>query len=578
MNDAIEDQLKRLLNKHFIEEGVYDLVTTEDDVDEVLEILNDNYEINKKETSGEGYLRVVLGKCKSMFGISGTVRFYLEMNNHRYLSDNFQIEMIDKTSEGEVSLNLTHLFKLSKTETETLLQQKQLLELYLFVNSNGLILPIGHCNIPWRSSLIGNTPSLELSLSSYRSSIPVCLIDVQLEYVPAAGKLLTTEAKLSEQLSLEREGERQRSLTVINYTKKWIGNLSPDRHIITTVEVVGSCDIICVTNFIQPIESAAKLLNTPMHAARFISLLGDSRLSHSSNCEPSPNMEVWHPPGSLLAAGSALPAEKATLLCSLLLGFKLDAYVGTGVDMLGAKVFVVLIKEGDTDGVSVWHPETGKKFPWKDKSVLNHIKEIHSVFNDNNLFVNLQSICNIHDVCYRFNENHLWKSFDPTVAKSGMQGRIFFPNLRPPSGNNETKLSQGIEQSLVLKCTEYRDGLALGGTVTCKGQIADAMSQSLWLCELQAITLKELDPHKLFESSCMAAVPSKCTLRAIPINHNHSQPDCIFSSIISSPDIRSLLETSNSNTCITIKSKVTIYPEDVTSTWTIVAVFYNNIE
>jgi len=78
-------------------------------------------------------------------------------------------------------------------------------------------------------------------------------------------------------------------------------------------------------------------------AAHFVSLLGFERSL------PVGGTDVWHSPHALLCRKSGEAEEHALLLCSLLLGFGLDAFVCIGTDAHGPHVWV-LTRGGDAGG------------------------------------------------------------------------------------------------------------------------------------------------------------------------------------------------------------------------------------
>ncbi|CAM9785873.1 unnamed protein product [Phaeothamnion confervicola] len=81
----------------------------------------------------------------------------------------------------------------------------------------------------------------------------------------------------------------------------------------------------CVTTFVRPAR-APRWLDSPRHAARFVSLLPfERRLGVGGR-----RLETWHSPHAFLARGRGDVEDHAILLCCLLQGFGLAAYVCTG--------------------------------------------------------------------------------------------------------------------------------------------------------------------------------------------------------------------------------------------------------
>ncbi|CAM9319214.1 unnamed protein product, partial [Hapterophycus canaliculatus] len=84
----------------------------------------------------------------------------------------------------------------------------------------------------------------------------------------------------------------------------------------------------CVCCFLEPYRQG-RMLPTPRHAARFVSLL-PFQPRHSVG-EQQRAQQVWNSPHAFLAAGRGDTSDHALLLCSLLLGYGLDAFVCCGL-------------------------------------------------------------------------------------------------------------------------------------------------------------------------------------------------------------------------------------------------------
>jgi centrosomal protein CEP76 len=82
---------------------------------------------------------------------------------------------------------------------------------------------------------------------------------------------------------------------------------------------------------------ADRLLDSPLHAARFVSLIPFERLEAPG----VDKVEVWHSMQSFLSRGCGDSEDHAVLLCNLLLGFGLEAYVCVGVNSEGAHAWVM---------------------------------------------------------------------------------------------------------------------------------------------------------------------------------------------------------------------------------------------
>jgi len=82
-------------------------------------------------------------------------------------------------------------------------------------------------------------------------------------------------------------------------------------------------------SYVTPL-SAGRLLDSPRHAARFVSLIPYTKLDAVGTGTGAGRMEVWNHFHTFLSLRRVDCEDHAILLCSLLLGFGLDAYVCVG--------------------------------------------------------------------------------------------------------------------------------------------------------------------------------------------------------------------------------------------------------
>jgi centrosomal protein CEP76 len=82
---------------------------------------------------------------------------------------------------------------------------------------------------------------------------------------------------------------------------------------------------------------ADRMLDTPYHACRFVSLIPFQRIEDFDK----ERIEVWHSIQAFLTRGCGDAEDHAVLLCNLLLGFGLDAYVCIGTNSEGSHAWVM---------------------------------------------------------------------------------------------------------------------------------------------------------------------------------------------------------------------------------------------
>lgn len=98
-------------------------------------------------------------------------------------------------------------------------------------------------------------------------------------------------------------------------------------------------------------------------------------------------MEVWHQVQSFLSRGCGDSEDHAVLLCNLLLGFGLEAYVCLGTNSEGSHSWVMTVK--NQNKVQFWESLTGSKLDQDDPRVHRFYRTVDCVFNHRGFFANV---------------------------------------------------------------------------------------------------------------------------------------------------------------------------------------------
>jgi hypothetical protein len=123
----------------------------------------------------------------------------------------------------------------------------------------------------------------------------------------------------------------------LRYAKRWWGEFKSVHPSFKArgVKIFGENErgeFLPVCSYVAPL-AAGRLLETPSRAARFVSLIPfrrDESLAGSSGGGSGARRELWLAPHLTLALRQGDVEAHAALLCSLLLGFGLEAYVALG--------------------------------------------------------------------------------------------------------------------------------------------------------------------------------------------------------------------------------------------------------
>lgn len=165
---------------------------------------------------------------------------------------------------------------------------------------------------------------------------------------------------------------------------------------------------------------ADRILETPLHAARFVSLIPFQRLEAIGK----ERVEVWHSIQSFLSRGCGDSEDHSVLLCNLLLGFGLEAYVCVGTNSEGSHSWV-LTKAPPTANVDpnkskvqYWESLTGTKLDQDDPRVHRFYRTVDCVFNNKNFYANIQADNRVANTIWDFTDDFMWKSMSSTYINS----------------------------------------------------------------------------------------------------------------------------------------------------------------
>lgn len=136
----------------------------------------------------------------------------------------------------------------------------------------------------------------------------------------------------------------------------------------------------------------ARGIDSPEKAARFVSLIPFKPFELGRmGSEPK-----WREMHCFLVERKGNAFDHAILLCSLFLGFSLDAYVCLGSSSDGPHAWVLVISQTKHNGNVVgkkfeyWESLTGKKYDQKNPRVNYLYRRIGCVFNNEKYYANLQ--------------------------------------------------------------------------------------------------------------------------------------------------------------------------------------------
>lgn len=131
-------------------------------------------------------------------------------------------------------------------------------------------------------------------------------------------------------------------------------------------------------------------IDSPEHAARFVSLIPFVPIDQATN-----PLGTWRNLHSFVAEGRGTVQDHVALLCSLFLGFGLDAFVCVGSCTDGAHCWVVTrtiekMATGQKVLIHFWESLTGTRYHQNDPKVNYLYRRVGSAFTDRQFFANMQ--------------------------------------------------------------------------------------------------------------------------------------------------------------------------------------------
>lgn len=245
--------------------------------------------------------------------------------------------------------------------------------------------------LEWRSVLTEEKGKLshtaELSGVGPEAKISSGLLELELETFPKASPLQGLFLSAHQETERQQAAERERLFLV--YSKQWWKEYLQIRtdHSRRMVKIfaqdeMGRSRSVC--SFVRPLR-AGRLLDGPRHAARFVSLIPFKKASTSVGAGHGGCGEVWRSLFTLLCQKDGVSfmtactsmamtvpliysspsppqdvEDHCTLLCSLLLGYGLEAYVCVGTKAQGlAHSWVATI--GSEGATTFWESLTGQR-------------------------------------------------------------------------------------------------------------------------------------------------------------------------------------------------------------------------
>ena len=340
----------------------------------------------------------------------------------------------------------------------------------------------------------------------------------------------------------------------------------------------------CVCSYVHPLR-ANRVLDGPHQAARFVSLLPLEKAGSVAGG----NADTWHTPLATCARGSGDVWDHATLLCSLLRGYGLDARVcvgsmsdGRGGAQPHVWVATFLRTSVDASGrarlrVTAWESATGRRCSLAplDAQARERYLSVACVFGDDSFHANKQPSDAILRCSWDLEDANAWLALDPrrlaalenNAAKGAMADFGLAPPLRDPRA-----MELEMERDLKALIERHREA-SRGLSTHWDADLGYMLQPSLAAYEQERVTGHAVD-HADFQDAVRRRVPRGHCFKGFPTCFPHAHAGRALAALERGDLSRDVLDTQGEQVTHALRVRVFPYAENVCAVWVMLAVHY----
>ncbi|XP_064803065.1 centrosomal protein of 76 kDa isoform X3 [Oncorhynchus masou masou] len=358
--------------------------------------------------------------------------------------------------------------------------------------------------------------------------------------------------------------------------------LSPD--IITTQDENGVNRPVC--SYVRVLR-AGRLLESPRQAARFVSLLGLEKAPVVGGGGGG-KQEQWCSLLAFLCRNKGDCEDHATLLCSLLLGFGLDAYVCVGTKPKSLAHTWVMTRGTDST-ITFWESLTAHRYlhqaidpdapPLAPQPRPSYpYRTIGCVFNHRAFLANCQPSDAVELCSFDFHNQSQWKAMSEEAVGSVCSpgSTTSLPPLPPLCGPSlePSAASNQLELELRYLVVEHRKDLGLA--TVWDDHLSYVLSSALAAYELERCTGTSCGNEE-FQDAVRRAVPDGHTFKGFPIHFLHHNARRAFATCLRSPFCDEIVCCRGDHVRLAVRVRVFAYPESACAVWVMFACKYRSV-
>uniref|UniRef100_A0A8C2T8L1 Centrosomal protein of 76 kDa n=4 Tax=Coturnix japonica TaxID=93934 RepID=A0A8C2T8L1_COTJA len=447
--------------------------------------------------------------------------------------------------------------------------------------------------LEWRSVLAAENGitnvAVELLGVGTESKVSVGVLNIRLEMYPPLTKTLSPEIT-STQFTLERQKTAEKERLFLVYAKQWWREYLQIRptHNSRLVKIFAQDENGVnrpVCSYIRPLR-AGRLLDTPRQAARFVSVLGYERAPVIGG--GGGKQEQWCTLLAFVCRNKGDCEDHANLLCSLLLGYGLEAFVCVGTKAKGIPHAWVMTC--GTDGtITFWESLTGHRYIHRpinpdDPPIVEQPKPLYPyrtigcVFNHQKFYGNCQPTDAVEVCVFDLQDESKWKPMNAEAIKSvcspGTASSVPpFPPLCA-SAIDAAVASNDIELQLRILVSEHRKDLGL--STVWDDHLSYLLSPALAAYELERATGISAGNEE-FQDAVRRAVPDGHTFKGFPIHFVYRNARRAFATCLRSPFCEEIICCRGDQVRLAVRVRVFAYPESACAVWIMFACKYRSV-
>ena len=515
----------------------------------------------------------------------GHLKLAILMGTHRFTSQPV-IAGVEPALDATFSLNLSSLTDGSASAVKLLESTAELRFLLLFCSQGARSWDIvAEGSFDWREVLASAPLSVQVDLMTVQAvplslDIPYGILDLEFWITPQLSASLPAH-QIGERRSRIKMSEGANWRVFLGYAKGWWRDYLSlhEMHAQALVKLIAVDETGLsrpVTAFLRPLASPLHL-HSPHQAARMVSLIPFERNEQLGGGR----VEIWHTPSAFLARNKGDVEDHAILLCSLLLGFGLNAYIVLGTDGAGAHVWVMTL---DDVGVVFWESLTAVRYAWQSDP--HPYETVSCVFNDTGLWANVQGTRSIGEerggggggggvegegerdaVSFALGNPECWKAMDPEML--GLMPRVEAVRLSPPAPMEVLLLEEQRIASELRDFVERDREEAQLSTIWDEG-LAYLLTPALRAYEMERET-GVAPGNREFQQSIKSYVQKGDLFKGFPVQFNHLRTSIMMETLRQTTGGCEILQLTGHRVHLSLRVKLFSYPENVVACWVMLA-------